>query len=182
MNTAPSFLEARPLAKVADEHVPLQNSQRLVCGSYHGSACQQCCFPNVVRKVLFGQGAEAQAFERVVAKVGYTPFHLAFVLWCSGPTRHNVHAVMPAEVGQLWIDLRIKPVGLEYRRLHIVEVDQQRTTSKMAQSVFQTAEERLGVLSEYGLAVSLTRIAQHHRPGGCREGSRHHWALAQAAS
>jgi hypothetical protein len=49
--------------------------------------------------------------------------------------------VMPTEVGQLWVDLRIKPVGLEHRRLHIVEVEKERTTPKAAQPIFLNSAE-----------------------------------------
>jgi hypothetical protein len=66
---------------------------------------------------------------------------------------------MPAEVSQLGIYLRIKPVGSEHRRLHIIEIEQQRTTAKTAQPVFQTAEERFGILTNNRLAVSLARVA-----------------------
>jgi len=72
-----------------------------------------------------------------------------------------VHAVVPAEVSQLRIDLRIKPVGLEHRRFHIVEVEQQGATAKASQTVFQAANERLGILPGDRLAIALTRIAQH---------------------
>jgi len=42
--------EKATLARAADVVVPLQNRQRLVCASYHGSVCQRCCFPNVVKR------------------------------------------------------------------------------------------------------------------------------------
>jgi hypothetical protein len=36
-----------------------------------------------------------------------------------GATRDDVHAVVPEELGQFWINLRINPVGFQHRRFHI---------------------------------------------------------------
>ena len=79
-----------------------------------------------------------------------------------GATRDDMHAVVAAEVGQLRIDLRIKPVGLEHRRFHIVEVEQQGRTAQIAETIFQAANERLGVLPSDRLAIGLARITQYH--------------------
>jgi hypothetical protein len=36
-----------------------------------------------------------------------------------------MHAVVPTKVGQLRIDFRIKPVGLEHSRFEVVQIQQQ---------------------------------------------------------
>ena len=50
------------------------------------------------------------------------PYALPDREWCiklagfSRPARHNMYPAMSTEVGQLWVDIGIKPVGLEHRR------------------------------------------------------------------
>ena len=73
-----------------------------------------------------------------------------------------MHPVVAAELRQLRIDLRIIPIGLEHRRLEVVQVEQQRGAAEMAKRILQAAQESLGILPQYRLAVALARIAQHH--------------------
>src|SRR5580700_6836083 len=113
-------------------------------------------------EVFLGEGLEAPPLECIGPNVGHAPLYFPFVLRRPGATRDDVHAVVPAEVGQLWIDLRIKPIGLQHRRFHIVEVQQERRTTQISETVFQAAQERLGVLPGDRLAVALARIAQYH--------------------
>jgi hypothetical protein len=70
------------------------------------------------------------------------------------------------------IDLRIKPVGLQHRRFHIVEVEQKRGTAKISETVFQAAQERLGVPPGDRLAVAFARIAQDHPQNPTTVGSK----------
>ena len=88
-------------------------------------------FPMTQEEVFFSQGLEAPPLECIGPNVGHSPLYFPFVLRFRGATRDNVHAVVSAEVGQFWIDLRIKPVGLQHRRFHIVEIQQQRRTPKI---------------------------------------------------
>src|SRR5258707_15523112 len=80
--------------------------------------------PMLQAEVFFSCRAQAPAFERVVTQVGNSPFYFTFVLWLTGATGHHMQVVMPAKVRQLRVNLGIKPVGLQYRRLHIVEIEQ----------------------------------------------------------
>src|SRR4029077_12660215 len=164
MHTAPSFLEAgkkrlrewlegRPLLFKTGSHLLARRAMDALVGD--------TAFPITKEEVFLGQGLEAPALESIVPKVGHSPLHLTFVLRHRGTTRHDVHAVVPAEVSQLRIDLRIKPVGLEHRRFHIVEVEQQGATAKASETVFQAANERLGILPGDRLAIALTRITQY---------------------
>ena len=74
-------------------------------------------FPLAKKGVLLGQRLEASPFKRVAANVGHCALHLPFVLGHPRPARHEVDVVMAAKLRQLRVDLRIKPIGFEHRRL-----------------------------------------------------------------
>ena len=77
-------------------------------------------FPVSEKKVLLGQRLETSPFERVAPNVGHSALHLPLVLRHPRTAGHDVDVVMAAKVCQLRVDLRIKPIGLEHRRLQII--------------------------------------------------------------
>ena len=74
-------------------------------------------FPLAKKSVLFSQRLEASPFKRVAANVGYPALHLPLVLGHPRTAGRKVDVVMAAELRQLGVDLRIKPIGLEHRCL-----------------------------------------------------------------
>ena len=64
---------------------------------------------------------------------------------------------MAAELRQLRVDLRIKPIGPQHRGLEIIEIEQERDAAKMAQGVLQTAKKALGVLTQDRFAICVTK-------------------------
>src|SRR6266511_3228183 len=69
---------------------------------------------------------------------------------------------MPAKAFELWIQIRIMPIGPTDRGPEVVEVQGFGDAAKVTKRVFQTADERLGGLIPNGLAVGSARKAQHN--------------------
>ena len=111
--------------------------------------------------VLLAERGEAPPLERVVLGVGHAAFHLAFVLRRVGAAGHRRHAVVAAKIRQFRVHRRVIPVRLDDRRLEVVEIEQARHSAEMAHGVFDHPQERLGVLAQYHLAVTLARVAQN---------------------
>ena len=78
-------------------------------------------FPLAQVIVLGGQRFEAPSAQAVALHVGHAPFHLALVSGRSRPGGQNRDVVMPAELHDLRVQLRIVPVGLADHGLGIVE-------------------------------------------------------------
>ena len=68
---------------------------------------------------------------------------------------------MRGEAAELGVEFRVIPVGLEHPRLQVVHHHGFGHAAIMPEAVFQTAQERLGVLAADGLGVALARMAQH---------------------
>ena len=68
---------------------------------------------------------------------------------------------MAAEVRQLRVDLRIKPIGLEHCRFQVVDIEQEGHAAKMTKRILQAAKEALGVLAHHPFTVAFARVAQH---------------------
>jgi hypothetical protein len=68
---------------------------------------------------------------------------------------------MAAKVCHLRVDFRIKPIGLEHRRLQVVDIEQERHPAKMTKPILQAAKETLGVLTHHRFAIAFARVAQH---------------------
>src|SRR5438552_2524002 len=79
-----------------------------------------------------------------------------------GPTRHQGDAVMATKAFELWIQIRIIPIGPTDRGPEVVYVQGFGDAAKVTKRVFQAANERLGGLIPNGLTVGLARIAQHN--------------------
>jgi hypothetical protein len=69
---------------------------------------------------------------------------------------------MLAKLLDLGIEFRIKPIGTADRRAQIVDHGGAGHPTKMAERIFQAADEALGRLPPHRLAVALARMAQHH--------------------
>ena len=69
---------------------------------------------------------------------------------------------MAGKIDQLGIEFRISPVGLEHGRFQIVQIDGQGPAAKMAERIFQAAQEGLSVLPEHRFTVSLAGVTQNH--------------------
>src|ERR1041384_7059607 len=68
---------------------------------------------------------------------------------------------MAAKAFELWIQIRIIPVGPADRGPEVVEVQGFGDTAEVTKRVLQAADERLGGLIPNGLAVGFARNAQH---------------------
>src|SRR6266571_2473131 len=79
-----------------------------------------------------------------------------------GPTRHQSDAVMAAKAFELWIQIRIIPIGPADCGSEVVEIQGFGDTAEITKRVFQAADERLGGLIPNGLAVGFARKAQHN--------------------
>src|SRR6266404_1173599 len=99
-----------------------------------------------------GEGAAAQT---VVLHVIHTPLCLTFMLWNSDQTGQQRAAVVATKAQQLWIEIRIIPVGFPHGGAQIIEVQNLHDSAKAAKRVFQATDKVLGGLVEHGLAVSL---------------------------
>ena len=95
--------------------------------------------PPLQMEVLLSQRLEPPPLERVVADIANSSLHLPLMLRRPGAARHDMHPVVTAEVSQLGVDLRIKPVRLQDRCLQVVEIEHQRHTAKRANRIFQNA-------------------------------------------
>ena len=124
--------------------------------------------------VLFRQRGELPPLERVVFGVAHTAFHLAFVLGRVGAAGHRRHAVVAAKIRQFRVHRRVIPIRLDHRRLEVVEIEQPGHSTKIPHRVFDHPQERLRVLAQHHLAVTLARMAQHRpeqpRPPGFAAG------------
>jgi hypothetical protein len=69
---------------------------------------------------------------------------------------------MAREGLQLGIEIRIGPVGVQDRRLQVVEIEGSGRPTERAPGVLQPANEMLGILAEERFAVRLARKAQDH--------------------
>ena len=120
--------------------------------------------------VLFGQRGELPPLERVVFGVAHAAFHLALVLGRIGTAGHRCHAVVAAKIRQFRVQRRVIPIRLDHRRLEVVEIEQPGHSTERAHRVFDHPQERLRVLTQHHLAVTLARMAQHRpeqpRPPG----------------
>ncbi len=75
--------------------------------------------------------------------------------------------MMPRERHDLRIQLRIKPVGLQHRRLEIVDHDRPRHATEVTKRTLDRSDERLGILPQHRLRVALARVTQHHAQHMC---------------
>jgi len=119
-------------------------------------------FPMGQELVLLGQAGEAAAFEGVGFQVTDIALAFSFVFGVPGPTRHQGDAVMATKAYELWIQIRIIPIGPADRGPEVVEVQGFGDTAEVTKGVFQTADERLSGLIPNCLAVGLARKAQHN--------------------
>ena len=67
---------------------------------------------------------------------------------------------MAAKIDQLGIEFGIGPVGLENRRLQVVEIDGEGRPAELSEGRLDATQKGLGVLAQDGLAISFARIAQ----------------------
>ncbi len=109
-------------AAVANAAAPLQSSRHLFARGAVDALVGDLLLPLLQEEVLLCQRTEPVALERVVADVGHASFDLPLVLRGGGTARRDMDAVVTAEVGQLRVDLRIKPVRLKHRRFQVVDV------------------------------------------------------------
>ena len=94
-----------------------ETGSHLLAGGAVNAFVGDLFFPVAKKRVFFGQRLEASPFKGVAANVGDLPFDFPLVLGHPRTAGHDVDAVMAAKVRQLRVDLRIKPIGLEHRRL-----------------------------------------------------------------
>ncbi len=165
MHVAPGFLitweqgcrqrlEVRTFLFKARAHLFARGAMDALVGDADFPLCQE--------EIFLRQGLEPPAFERIAAHVGNSPLHLPLVLRRPRSARHDSHAVMAAEVGQLRVDLRIEPVRLQDRCFQVVEIEQKRHAPKVADRIFKAAQERFRVLPHDRFAVALARATQDH--------------------
>jgi len=83
------------------------------------------------------------------------------MLWSSWQTGHNHRPIVASELQQFGIELWIGKVEFEHRRFEIIQIDGLSDSAQMAEGIFQAANERLGILMQDSLAISLARETQH---------------------
>jgi len=119
-------------------------------------------FPVEQMIVVFGEALEEQILEPVVLDVFHAAFDLALVSRRVGSRRQYHAAVMMRERFDLRIKLRVEPVGLRDRGFEVVDHDRPRHAAEIPERVLKSAEEFIGRLAPYSLAICLAREAQAH--------------------
>ena len=167
-----SISRTDPFADPFGEEVRRKRDQRrlfggeadgdLLAGGAVDAPISDRAFPLVQVLVLRGQTGEGASAEGVVLHIGDAVLDLAFVFRGPGAARQDGASVMLGEAGQLGVEARIEPVGMEDDRLEVVEVEGPGDTAKGPPRVLETTDELLGVLAEEGLTVGLAREAQDH--------------------
>ena len=117
-------------------------------------------FPLLEVAVLLGQTAELAALERVVLAILDAGLDLALVPGHARLGGQDERPVVGGELGQLGVEIRFIPIGLEHAGLEVVDHHLERHAAQGAKAVLQATDEGLGVLLPDHLAVALARMTQ----------------------
>ena len=112
--------------------------------------------------LIFGrQAIEGAPGQSVALNISYAVFNLAFMLRGSWQARQDHRPVVASELQQFWVELRIGKIKFEHRRFKIIQINCLGNSAEIAEGIFQAANERLGVLMEDRLAISLAGETQN---------------------
>ena len=76
------------------------------------------------------------------------------------PCGHDESAVVGGKVAELGVELGLIPIGFDDGGFEVVRDEAFGHASEVAEGVFETAQEALGVLGQNGFDIGLARVAE----------------------
>ena len=140
----------------------LEVNTNLLAGSTVDAGISDICLPVLQMTVLLSQRVKLIAGKSVILDIFHPAFDFTLVTGSIGPGRQDDCTVMAGKCQEFGMDLRIIPVGMDNRRLEIIDDDRLRHTAEIPKGILQASDEGLGVLMPDDFTVSLAGEAQNY--------------------
>ncbi len=119
-----------------------------------------CRLPVQQVRVLFLKATECTPLQGVLLHIVNASLDFAFMPGRAWLGRHEYRAVMIAKAAELWVQVRVVPVGFDDGRFEIVGHQCLGNTAEMTEGILQAADQFVGRLAIDDFAVAFARMAE----------------------